>query len=280
MLHDMISYKDLARILIPRSIRNFARNPQKFFYHTFLSWSALFGNKEVPVLPDWTLRCHPVSWPGLMNCALVPELKKELEGFIRYARPGMVLVDIGSHFGFFTLAALHYGGPSAKVIAVDPSPEAKKFFLANIAINKVQDRVRFFEAAVGASSGKILMLSTGAFGEYMYVGSEKRFDAERIDCLTLPDLVGKTSWKPTHLKIDVEGYEDEVISGGFDFLKEHRPILFLELHNRILRNAGKKPEQLLSILQSIGYRFELDGEAALTSQIAEKVICRLVCLPS
>ena len=66
--------------------------------------------------------CHPVSLSALVGHTDSEETRLEMDGFIRRCTPGMVLVDVGDHYGMFTLTALHYGGASARVVAVDPSP--------------------------------------------------------------------------------------------------------------------------------------------------------------
>jgi hypothetical protein len=83
---------------------------------------------------------------------------------------------------------------------------------------------------------------------------------------------------PTHLKIDIEGFEVEAIEGGLRALKVHRPLLFLELHTKILRRRGHHPERLLATLQECGYRrFELGGAPASFGDIVADDVARIVC---
>jgi hypothetical protein len=57
------------------------------------------------------------------------------------------------------------------------------------------------------------------------------------------------------LKIDVEGYEGEVLSGGLGMLQERRPAIFLEVHPWML-TAGHSVDSLLQLLVGLYPRVE------------------------
>jgi hypothetical protein len=85
---------------------------------------------------------------------------------------------------------------------------------------------------------------------------------------------------PTHIKIDVEGFEGEVLAGAAEFLRVEQPVVYLELHGDILREKGLDPEQVLGGLVDCGYgTFIRDGKPLGIAGIAGLPIARLVCLP-
>src|SRR5262249_35977564 len=148
---------------------------------------------------------------------------------------GMVLLDIGSHYGMFTLAALRFGGPEARVWAVDPSPTCVRLLAENVRLAGAQDRVTAVQAAVGAEDGILNMLSTGAHSCDFFIASDTpRPDATQVPQHRLDTLAATIPAAITHLKIDVEGHEDSVVAGGREFLRKSRPLLFLELHGDML----------------------------------------------
>jgi len=55
------------------------------------------------------------------------------------------------------------------------------------------------------------------------------------------------------VKIDVEGFEFEIIAASRGFFAEHKPALFLELHAALLRNRGLDPKAVLDTLKECGY---------------------------
>jgi len=96
-------------------------------------------------------------------------------------------------------------------------------------------------------------------------------DAE-VDTLKLvPDL----------LKVDVEGYEYEVIAGARRLLAERKPAICLELHLDLLERRGQSAARVIGELEAHGYRFRsCTGEPLSTSQIVNSmhVVRRLIAV--
>ena len=59
---------------------------------------------------------------------------------------------------------------------------------------------------------------------------------------------------PDFIKIDVEGYELEVIQGAKFILEEFSPVILLELHLSYLDQRGIYPEKILKFLTESGYQ--------------------------
>jgi hypothetical protein len=99
--------------------------------------------------------------------------------------------------------------------------------------------------------------------------------------VTLDRLAAESDRPITHVKIDVEGFEAEVLAGGRAFLRDRQPWLFLELHGALLRQRGLSPEGLLALLAECGYRrLEQDGRPVTPPEAAACPIARLVCVPA
>jgi hypothetical protein len=97
----------------------------------------------------------------------------------------------------------------------------------------------------------------------------------------MPEILEKTGLVPTHIKMDIEGFEDEAIAGALDCLRKYRPILFLELHVRFLRARRRDPMTVLESLAGCGYTsFEEDRVPISKIEIGRRETdCRLVCSP-
>src|SRR5437867_12024721 len=54
---------------------------------------------------------------------------------LRSLAPGMVFVDIGAHFGFFTLLASELVGETGRVIALEPMPQTFVHLMRNVRLN-------------------------------------------------------------------------------------------------------------------------------------------------
>lgn len=79
--------------------------------------------------------------------------------------------------------------------------------------------------------------------------TKTRVTIESIDAFTQ-----KHGLAPGLLKIDVDGYEGKVLSGGMTTLRTHRPVILLELHNsRFLRPHGTDRHSVMKLLFDMGY---------------------------
>jgi hypothetical protein len=116
--------------------------------------------------------------------------------------------------------------------------------------------------------------------DYFIVPSSDRNDTTSVKQVALTSVLASTGFHPTHVKIDVEGFEVEVIKGGERFLRAVQPVLFLELHGDFIRARNQTPEPLVRLLRSFGYKqFISDGrELSDADMQAMHHNCRLTCL--
>jgi hypothetical protein len=122
------------------------------------------------------------------------------------------------------------------------------------------------------------MLTTGAAGGFFLVGTtESRADAQIIRQYTLNGLSRLTGLQPTHVKIDVESFEREVLDGGAELLAAARPILFLELHRKMLMDRGIDPVWVVKRVREIGYPHVECAGVAFDEHVCSEDIVRLVC---
>lgn len=236
----------------------------------------------VQLRSGWVLRCHPVvSRQARQNQLSDPDQIREFDRFIAACRPGMVLFDLGAHFGLFSLAGLHYGGPSALSVAVDPSPSAARMTNIQAVLNHVEDRLRVIEASASDKSGWKPMVPVGVLAEGYFVtprAHHSKADLRQTRAVTLDGLVRDLKMLPTHVKIDVEGQEAQVLRGGWHLLSQDQgPMLFIELHNRMIREEGGDPSETLMLLRQLAYRtFALDGAPLSEEAILGTSLIRVV----
>jgi hypothetical protein len=81
------------------------------------------------------------------------------------------------------------------------------------------------------------------------------------------------------MKMDIEGFEYEVVEASIQTLSELRPILYLELHGQFLRQRHKDPAVVIENLRKAGYTSfycdqQLMDEDSMSSLGFD---CRLVC---
>jgi FkbM family methyltransferase len=274
-----------VRALIPRAIRNSLRSPTRSTAWALANLKYWLGVKEQRELrPGFSIVCHPAAYRFSYSAQQEdPGQMLELDGFITSCHPGMILFDIGAHFGIFSLAALHYGGPTARAVAVDPSPTAARMLKIQAALNGAGANLQVIQAAVGDKAGELDLVGAGPFSSG-YLGppaDHPRRDLTRVCATTLDKLSGELGMRPTHIKVDVEGSEAAVLRGGQLVLtRAPRPVLFLELHNSFIRDRGADPEETLRLLAAMGYQaFSAAGLPLAQSAILDEPIARLVARP-
>jgi FkbM family methyltransferase len=183
----------------------------------------------------------------------------------RIVKPGMCVFDIGANIGAHTLGlALRVGG-SGKVVAVEPTEWAFAKLQKNLALNpELTSRVVTVHGAVLASSAEQVPMpafysswslteDAGQESFHPVLGGFLR-SAGEARSFTLDELMQFTRSKPDIIKIDVDGYELDVLGGGVAILREVRPRLVLEMCPYLFTERGRSLEELLQILRSVNYR--------------------------
>jgi len=273
--------RSLARNYTPRVIRNWLRMPSKSIEYVRDRLSFAVGStKMVKVRDNWILKVHPAAHHHFEVFNTDPIQSKELDAFIANCPPGIRLMDVGAHYGFFALAALRFGGSAARVLCVEASPSAAKILDTTLNLNDTEGRVRVFNVAMGDKDGMLSMLATGPLGgDYFIVPTEDRKDTILVPQRSLVSLLAETDFQPTHIKFDIEGFEFEVIESGLEILKTLRPVLFLELHGTALLARGKDPLAVIQMLRSAGYSSFIEDNQELTPEAMASLgyNCRMIC---
>lgn len=131
-------------------------------------------------------------------------------GFVLHLlRPGDLMGDIGANIGVYTVLAAGVAG--AEVAAVEPSPTALRHLWDNIRLNDLGGRVTVHPVALGEGEGSLrLSARLGAANRVLLAGEGEA--AEAVPATTLDRLFADRA--PILLKLDVEGYELRILSGG------------------------------------------------------------------
>lgn len=163
------------------------------------------------------------------------------------ADPG-VFLDVGANTGLYTLAAVaaHH---SVTAIAFEPLESVRDLLKSNVELNpELASRISIEPVGLSNETGSFLFyetindlgfVSTSSSLEQHHVQAVGGEHVERkIRTTTLDDFAKTLGEKTISLmKMDVEGHEHAVISGGRQTLAKHRPILTVEL----LGNAETGP---------------------------------------
>jgi FkbM family methyltransferase len=279
-MHLRSNVRSIVRASVPRAVRNTLRSPSRLAEWLWDSARFSLGFKEsLSVLPDWPIACHPRAHRSYYQAQVADKAQREeFVSFVSHCSKQMFLFDIGACFGIFSLAAAHFGG---RAIAVDPSPTATRMIEIQIALNGLASRVRVIRGAASDTNGLIDMLNSGVFscGFFQVAKDRPKREMTRVNAVTIDHMVREFG-APTHIKVDVEGHEHAVIRGARATLRGSSPILFLELHNRLVASEGLNPSAILDELAQLGYvTFGTDGKLISRRTILETPISYVVAKP-
>ena len=174
-------------------------------------------------------------------------------------RDGATFVDVGAHWGYFSLLAAHLVGGSGRVVALEPDPRLHDALAANVTRNNLP-QVTAVAVAASESAGTAvlqgfapsatnrgvssLMGSDGGEGPSYSVRTEAMDDLLDALQVGVVDLI----------KVDVEGAEALVLRGMRRGLAAHRyRRLLLELHPAALTRGGFSIEAITQSLTGAGY---------------------------
>jgi FkbM family methyltransferase len=152
-----------------------------------------------------------------------------IQEYAQYVRPGSIAVDVGANVGAHTFSLSSMVGPSGKVHAYEPRASILESLRANITLNKAQN-VIVHAVGLGKEQGKIpFNEEDGHFNQGI-----GHFDPDSkvfIPITSLDDDLGRIEGRISLIKIDVEGYELQVIEGAREVLAKHRPAIVLEYNS-------------------------------------------------
>ncbi len=219
----------------------------------------LFGSRMVVDLKDHVQR--PLYFEG--------EWEPSTSALIRRsARPGWSFLDIGANAGYYTLLAAHAGGPSSRVVAVEPNPPIHALLTVNVALNGLEGRIVVRGEASGSSPGTATLNVSGAenSGRSTLVDGRLRDEhsAVTVPVATIDDLCAELDFRPSFVKVDAEGYEAEIVRGMRSLLEHHPPqVVVLEVSTF---DGVDEPRRIIDLMAEVAYRPYRIGAAGTLSE--------------
>jgi len=175
-----------------------------------------------------------------------------------------VLWDVGANIGAMSLLVAARAPHSARVESFEPSPRAYARLARQVAMNPGlavhTHRIALSDRSGTADFHESAEASNGGLGT-LYAAPNTEAVATPVETERGDELVASGRVPtPTVIKIDVEGFEPEVLDGLAETLRAHRPRLCVETSAYRLDSRGLPRDAILRRLVALGYRVTvLDG---------------------
>jgi FkbM family methyltransferase len=169
--------------------------------------------------------------------------KYEIDWFLRLITTNSskkLFIDVGANIGIYATLATRYAQNNVYCIAIEPDSRNLVKLETNIAKNGLTDRVRILPCAVGVVAADLSENSERKFFISQYGATSRLASLEEnsensnvmfVQVLTLSQVI-KNFYNDTYdlvvIKVDVEGFEPEVLVSGFEFIRRIKPFLLVE----------------------------------------------------
>ena len=178
----------------------------------------------------------------------------------RFLKSGDQFIDIGANSGLFTIYAARAVGGKGKVFAFEPTDSTYKKLCDNIELNKFSNVVTH-QLAVSSKNENHEFYSLGegfdAWNSLAKPIINKHYKVLNVKAVQIDkiDEIGINFNNSALVKIDIEGWEHQVMKGGINCLKkEESPVMMIEFAYEHARNTGSSCRELYNFLESLGYR--------------------------
>lgn len=244
-----------------RPVVRLMTHPWKMLYPKFMKVAR--RTKEVKVR---------TFWGGEMSVVLPEDVSTNIwrystfEGdvclfILNSLQEGMTFIDIGAHYGFFTLLGSYLVGSKGKVLAFEPTPTTYQQLLRNVTSYSKYPNVDTYNCAAYSKDTEIKFYDYGLESSaYNSAFGSRKVDSSSISKKTIivkagrvDDVLREEEIRSVNLiKIDAESSEMHVLKGMIDTLRNYQPNIIIELGDFEIHGVPESKE-IITWLQHVNY---------------------------
>ena len=186
-----------------------------------------------------------------------------------YLNRGDCFVDVGANIGLMSIFASQCVGSPGQILAFEAHPETHQLLQENIALNHIEN-IATFNFALGNESGKATIYdnwNVNRGGASLVIHAENAIGFE-VEVKSLDEVI-QNDFQPKMIKIDVEGFEFQVLKGAANTIKNCKPILIIEFS--VSRDNQYDPFEMIDFIESFGFYeiFKLSGTKERKSKLIQ-----------
>ena len=165
------------------------------------------------------------------------------------------IIDIGAHYGYFSLFACINSSKGSRIIALEPDSDNFRHLVQNIDNNNFTN-IEPIHQAIANQNGQIEFFSANGVNSSLindYALSKTKAVPVEVHAMTLQHLIEEKSIsKIDFLKMDCEGAEYEILSGMTSEVFDKISTISMEFHD--MKNAEYTGDTIVNILKNKGFK--------------------------
>ena len=178
------------------------------------------------------------------------------EKLMDLVREGDYVFDVGTNIGNTILQFSQTIKKDGLVFGFEPDPKTYKFCTSNLKLNPHIKNIQVFNYGLGNKSGEFQLedrYESNSGGNRIII-EEVTGKSKNVIVKVLDEIVEELKLKKLDLiKIDVEGFELNVLLGAKKTISQFHPIFFIEIDDNNLRDQGSSAKELIEFLSGKGY---------------------------
>lgn len=168
-------------------------------------------------------------------------------------RPGFTFFDVGANVGIYSSLCSVLFEP-ATVVAFEPTPSTAAVTRQIAAANGLDVVVEQTAVASAPGTATLQLSATSDASNSLREGFKRSVGTIDVPVTSIDRYVSETGTAPSVMKVDVESLEAEVVTGAAATIREHRPLLVVEVSYRSERDYGAELDQLMDEFDYCYYR--------------------------
>lgn len=177
-------------------------------------------------------------------------------GFLLHVlKPDDLFVDVGANTGSYSILAGTCKG--VNVLAFEPIPSTFSDLQTNIKLNSLDNQIKAMNIGLADQNSTISFSSNLDVTNHIILKKDKNYPSIEADVFTMDDVLNEKF--PTVIKIDVEGYESQVLDGAKKIINNTSLIAIIIELNGSGKRYGKEDSEIHKLLLSKGFNsFQYD----------------------
>ena len=195
--------------------------------------------------------------------------KENFDFFLKHCKKGMITLDIGAHFGLFSV--FFQKESRGTVYAFEPTQSTRQVLSQTVAINHCEESVKVLGMAVDETPGTaefFLSEVVGGRANTLVKGSQLSHAtlSYSVPVTSVDVFVREKNLEISCIKIDAEGVELGVLKGARETIEKFRPVILLSLHPEPIQSRGNSLKEIWDIIKSYRYTVLLSDTGSVIEE--------------